>query len=241
MSNRKGISSIIGTLIFIGILFSAVAPMFLTMRQADVFYEITKQDLESEDMNKQQEELIVYGYGDGVGTTTLTVYIQNRGIVPVVIKRVWLNDEYESVSTSLAPLDTVNLGPYNVSDTDSIALKVTTSNGNVFSSDLGKLSWTAQNGWYTPSLGISVHILNDKGKYSIEVKNKLSQTIGTYESIDMEDGDVDKTFLIGDTDSPCTVTVKEKHGSSWDTLLNELEVIVPSNGNYIVHVVVDGR
>jgi len=36
---RKAISTILGTLIFISILFTAVIPMFLTMNQADVMLE----------------------------------------------------------------------------------------------------------------------------------------------------------------------------------------------------------
>ena len=36
---RRGTASILGTIIFIGILFSSVIPMYLVMRQADTIYE----------------------------------------------------------------------------------------------------------------------------------------------------------------------------------------------------------
>lgn len=240
MSSKKGISSILGTLIFIGVLFSAVAPMFVMMRQADVYYEIEKQELTIKDIERLDETLIMYGYGEGEGSTELTVYVQNRGAGPVVIKRVWLNNDYETVSTPLAPGNSTTLGPFDVTGT-SLRLKISTANGNIFPCDLGTLSWSEANGWYTPSLGISVHVLNDKGKYDIRVNNTLAEEIGSYTSTDQEDGDITKTFLIGDTDSPCSVTVKKKKGGGWETLLNQLEVVVPSSGNYIVHVVVDGR
>ena len=241
MSSKKGISSIIGTLIFIGILFSAIAPMFLVMRQSDVFYEISKQEIELEEDNKQREQLVVYGYGSE-GTTNIYVHVQNRGIVPVEVERVWFNDEYHTDPAQISPLEAVTLGPYDMTDTGSeIMLRVVTSTGNIFTSDLGKLYWDAVNGWYTPSLGISLHILNDKGKYHVLIKNHDNAVIEDYTSIDIEWDDIDKTILIGQSDSPCTVTVEKKETTGWSTLLNELEVIVPNAGNYIVHVVVDGR
>jgi hypothetical protein len=35
----RGTSTILGTLIFVGILFTAVIPMMLVMKQADTYYE----------------------------------------------------------------------------------------------------------------------------------------------------------------------------------------------------------
>jgi len=70
MSRKKGVSTILGTIIFIGILFSAYAPMILTMRQADVYYEQEKHEVEILDDEKRREELAFYVYPD----TNVCVY-----------------------------------------------------------------------------------------------------------------------------------------------------------------------
>ena len=36
---RRGVASILGTIIFIGIMFTAIIPMYLVMKQADTLYE----------------------------------------------------------------------------------------------------------------------------------------------------------------------------------------------------------
>lgn len=39
LRNRKGISTILGVIIFVGLLFSSVIPMYLVMREADAIYD----------------------------------------------------------------------------------------------------------------------------------------------------------------------------------------------------------
>ena len=62
LSTRKGISTILGTLIFVGILFSSVVPMLLVMNQADTLYEQKKFEQEREDDRRDMEELQMYVY-----------------------------------------------------------------------------------------------------------------------------------------------------------------------------------
>ena len=62
--NRRGISTIMGTLIFIGILFTAYIPMQLVMKQADNIYEIRIHEAKLNDDLKAKEELMVYGYSE---------------------------------------------------------------------------------------------------------------------------------------------------------------------------------
>ncbi|HUV53840.1 MAG TPA: hypothetical protein VMW03_01400 [Candidatus Krumholzibacteriaceae bacterium] len=47
-------SSILGTLIFVGILFTAVIPMYLTMNQADVILEQEKHEIAILDEDKER-------------------------------------------------------------------------------------------------------------------------------------------------------------------------------------------
>ena len=246
ISNRKGISSILGTLIFIGVIFSAVAPMFLMMRQADVYYEIRKHELEAEDLQKVQESIIVYGYSEVGGSNNLTVFVQNRGSESVQIMRVWTNDEAHVEEVSVSPGTTVELGPFTVTETGSaMRLKATTARGNSFPCNLGLLYWNDVNGWYTPSLGIAVTILNEWGQYEIIVEDGDSpkNEVGYYKSDGNEHDDIQKTFLVGDEYPTYYVTVKKKSGGSWPTLLGpQYAVNVPSaSGDPIVTVVVDGR
>ena len=49
---RKGASTILGVLIFIGILFTAVIPMQLVMNQADMYYDRKIKGMEASDKER---------------------------------------------------------------------------------------------------------------------------------------------------------------------------------------------
>ncbi len=59
---NKGVSTILGTLIFIGIIFTSVVPMMLVMKQADTIYEKKKHEMDVIDDESVREELTVYTF-----------------------------------------------------------------------------------------------------------------------------------------------------------------------------------
>ncbi len=241
---RKGVSTILGTLFFIGILFSAYIPMTLVMRQADNIYERELHAAKARDELQYDEDLMVYAYGETLNS--ITVFVQNNGEEVVEVVRVWLNDANYTVSETVgssAGLFAFDPIPFTGSEGDLLNVKVTTSNGNVFSCSLGSIRYSAANGWYTPSLGIVVNIVNLSGQYKIEISetNDDFTVFGDYQSSGIEHDDISKTFLIPEDETWFNVLIEKKIGGAWTSLDVISPVQVPSqNGNPVVYVVVDG-
>ena len=89
LSHKKGIATILGTLIFVGIVFSAYIPMVLMMKQADIIYEQEIYKTKLRDNLAQDEELIISAYGkyDKTGNESdknrILVFGYNTGESPV--------------------------------------------------------------------------------------------------------------------------------------------------------------
>ena len=157
MFRRKGISSILGVLIFIGILFSAVMPMFLMMRQSDVYYEQAKLEVNRLDEEKQLEDLKVYvSPVDNQFTLTLV----NNGEVPLKILRVWENENPTTENELILIQDTSELGPISFSHTpaenENFEIRVTTERGNSFLNENGMLTY-GDGEWMLEKYYIIIH------------------------------------------------------------------------------------
>jgi archaellum component FlaF (FlaF/FlaG flagellin family) len=244
-TSRKGVSTILGTLFFIGIVFSAYVPMTLVMKQADNIYERKLHEARAQDELQYDEQLVVYGYSQ-TSDEWITVFVQNNGEEVVEIVGIWLNDERTSVSENIASGESTSFDPIECtgSDGDSLSVKVTTSNGNIFSCSLGTVKYSSTNGWYTPSLAICVTIINDSGQYDIEITandGSPSDPFGEYTSQGTEHDDISKTFLVPDDETLFNVVVQKKVGGGWTSLSLTSPVQVPSlTGNPVVYVVADG-
>ena len=173
ISCRKGTSTMLGTLIFIGILFTAVIPMFLVMRQADTLHEMRKYELARLDEERKYENLHVYVFNDTESSENLTLRVENWGDFSVNIKQIWINDTYY-------PLADFNVQPMNwhkeelidfapIPDTKYI-IKVTTDRGNVFYLTSGSLYCNIYGNWETDLFTIFFIISNQPaGWYDVNV------------------------------------------------------------------------
>jgi len=161
---RRGVSTMIGVLIFIGILFSAVVPMQLVMNQADQIYARKHKETLILDEERSAENVRVVAYPNSSNSSELNLKIENRGNVPVKIVRAWFNDVYQNAATVIQSMDKTNLGPFPVTPQNDTYYKifVTTERGNIYRSITGSIYY-ADDTWYTPSLSITVYILNEQG------------------------------------------------------------------------------
>jgi len=233
-----------GTLIFIGILFTAYIPMQLVMKQADNIYEQRIHEMKLRDDLKTKEDLMVYAYSQ-TSDEYITVFVQNEGVNPVEVVRIWLNNEKNAASKNIPSSGSASFGPFFVDGSEStLSVEVTTANGNTFPNSLGLTKYDSTYGWYTPSLGICVTIINLSGQYEIEIRRTSDgELLGEYQSQGTEHDDITKTFLVPD-DEPThlfNVIVNKRVGGSWVDLNAISPVLVPSStGNPVVYVVVDG-
>ena len=137
-SCRRGTASIFGTIIFVGIIFTAVIPMFLFMRQADTFFEKAKFEVDRLDEERAREEIYFHLETEIVlSEPIITLKISNRGELLVKIIRVWINDEPRTVDYLLPPIsqsefELVDLIDPESEDPVSFSLMIVTDQGSIF-------------------------------------------------------------------------------------------------------------
>lgn len=220
---KRGVSTVLGTLIFIGILFTSVVPMMLVMKQADTIYTKKVHETEIIDDERERENLIVYTYTTQ-DLQKITVKVKNGGDVPVKIVRVWINDQCNVTDTVISTNSEKELGPFEVSgveEGDTAVVKVTTERGNVFYCVSGTLYYTS-GGWSTTSFGICVIIHNPKGgEYQISLWNASRETPQWdvfYQSHCKEWEDVVATTPVPEASQEYEVKVEERKGTNWKPL-----------------------
>jgi hypothetical protein len=141
---RRGVSTILGTIIFIGILFTSVIPMLLVMKQADTIYEQNILEAERKDDEHSREEIYVYVYPTGESAPdNLTVKVKNGCEMVVEIIRIWVNDEIHSLDEPIMAMTERVLGSFDVGPIEGTTydIMVTTKRGNVFESETGPISY----------------------------------------------------------------------------------------------------
>ncbi len=165
---RRGISSILGIIIFVGIMFTAVIPMFLVMNQADTIHEMRKFELERFDQERRDEDIHVYVFPDIVDPTILTLRVQNRGSLVVNVVQVWINDiTYLFEDFVVPPMGSRDklLDAFDLEDGTYYFTKITTDRGNVFPSDSGSLHYLGDGFWDGGMFAINFLISYDAGGY----------------------------------------------------------------------------
>jgi len=161
--HRRGVSTVLGTLIFIGILFSAVVPMLLVMKQADTILEQEKLEISRQDDERSREDIDIYAYPVS-GSSQLEVKVNSKCEVPVNLIRLWINNTKVPIDITVLPMEQEKiLGPYPVPTeigTDSeFSVKVTSYRGNVYESQSGIIIYDGSEGdWYTENLRVVVII-----------------------------------------------------------------------------------
>lgn len=155
---KRGVSTVLGAIIFIGILFSAVLPMYLFMRQADTIYDQTMFEMKRQDEARDREDLKVYVYPENLTSNEVNVTIKNIGEELVHVVRLWVNDTYISWNVTIPALGEESLEEPLVLDREAGSeydVRVTTDRGNVFTSDCGILRY-GDEGWEMDSFSIYI-------------------------------------------------------------------------------------
>jgi len=172
LSYRRGTSTILGTLIFVGIMFTAVIPMFLVMKQADTLNEMRKFELARFDEERDIENLYIYAHETVTDESKLTVEVENKGDLSAKLVNLWVNDEFFELNKLIPPMSgKEDLGSFDVSrllDFEYIVM-VTTDRGKIFVFDI-PLTWTSS-GWSSPIILIEVTIenLKESGEFKIQI------------------------------------------------------------------------
>jgi archaellum component FlaF (FlaF/FlaG flagellin family) len=206
---NRGMSTILGTLIFVGIMFSAIVPMQVVMQQADNYKLQKINEMEKKDSERYGEDITLTYYPQSQTSDQICVKISNEGVLSTRIVRVWIRDTFYVVDEIVESGESKTFGPYTVTLVEGVTYPVqgVTERGNIFSADMISLVYS-DGQWYTPSLGINVYISNEKGKYYILVNNATWSDF--YETLGMDHGDLSKYFEV-DSSGVYTVTCRKNN------------------------------
>ncbi len=225
-------------MIFIGILFSAVIPMMITMKQADIIMEQEKLELQRADDERSREILDLYAYPEG--DDQLQVAVESRSEVPATITHVWINNDLNRTSVDVDAMDEKIVGNFSVTLTEGVnstfRVKVTTSRGNVFENLAGDIKYDGED-WETAQLGIYVVVDSEGGgfwgfgSYRCTVEND-----GSYYEQDTESFSFGSVSFFFDTTEvgpdEFHVTVEKRSGwfwGSWNVVYeDDVEITWPS-------------
>lgn len=179
-TRRRGISTIMGTLIFVGILFTSVIPMYLVMKQADNIYTQNTVKMANADLARSMEKLDVTLSPIGMNGP-LEVYATNIGVQGIRIVRIWINDVIvKDDAVSLSPNTQTILGTFDVDLPDppngiTYKVRVTTDKGNVFTGN-APVSYHDDH-WDVTNLVINVLISYPGPTFRLDLYKKID---GTY-------------------------------------------------------------
>lgn len=187
--SKSGISTILGMLIFIGVLFTCVIPLFLYVNEMNNTYDRTVVEMKNFDEDRTRELLDVNAYPLGQTSTNISLYIKNKCPLTVEVKRVWINNYVVDLSLNVSsmqfnitnPINLVSLLP--TQGTIDFKVKVTTTRGNSFASLTNPLTYTAGSGW-AGSIGFGINIVLEKkpswwwfGTYNFTVYDVNTQQV----------------------------------------------------------------
>ena len=168
---KRGVASVIGILLMVGILITSILPTFLYVNEVNNYYDRTVVDLKITDNERSLENLEVYAYGHN--ETSVDVFIVNRAPLASNISRIWvlnntLQDAWIFNSTNRPDLPlylgaaeqtTLRLDFTNIKEEGcSYIIEVTTDRGNKFSSNTNPLTFSGGE-WQTGSMEFNVQII----------------------------------------------------------------------------------
>lgn len=184
---RRGAVSILGTIIFIGIMFSAVIPMYLVMKQADTLYESKMLEVKRLDDERDREDIELYAYPASVTEPDLlNLTVNNVCELEVNLERVWINNESYPMNATIESMRSADVGSFNIDGENgsSYIVKTVSSRGNVYESETGALFFNGGE-WESETLGFNLIFPSRPGRGNRQ-NNWLNELMVTIE----QDGEI---------------------------------------------------
>lgn len=185
---RKGVGTILGIILFIGILFSSIVPLQIYLKENRNMLVAAEKEVIVNDGYREQEDLYVFAYPTNESSNQIMIKVENKGAIPITLRNVWIKDTCEIINTSITPGQKAELGPFliDLHENTTYLVKIITDRGRLFSSDSGNLLFY-EGTWVTIGLGINVQIANTLGKYYVKVFNETWSSNYTTQGMDQDD------------------------------------------------------
>ncbi|MEE8322711.1 MAG: hypothetical protein V3R57_03705 [Candidatus Bathyarchaeia archaeon] len=203
---RRGISTVLGMLLMVVIIFTTIIPLFIYANSVDNHYDTTVVNMGIADQERSMEDLTVYAYGRD-NSYDINVILVNEGSIAINITRIWVMSmdlqrinifTSENVSVALNAYDLpLQLNPSNQMEIENLTLTIieedpekdqfnietTSARGNIFASSTNYLSYNGGN-WGTgmrwPWLEIIIRSDEGQDDFQVDVvsnSNSFTDTI----------------------------------------------------------------
>ena len=168
---RRGVASVLGILIMVGILITSILPTFIYINEVNNYYDRTVVDLRIADEDRDYENVEVHAYGHN--ETTVDLLIINRAPLATNITRIWVmnstlqdvwifnNTNYPDLPLYLSASEQTSLRLDFTginSEGSSYIIEAATVRGNKFSSATNPLTYTSGD-WQTGSMEFNVQVI----------------------------------------------------------------------------------
>ena len=170
---KRGISTVLGVLLMVGILFTTIIPLFIYVNSVNNYYDTTVVNMGIADQERSMEDLTAYAFARD-DSYDINVLLVNEGSITINITHIWVMSmdlqrtnifTSENVSAALNahdlplqlnPSDQATIENLTLTSTmivddpekDQFNIEITSARGNIFPSDTNPLSYEG-GGWGT--------------------------------------------------------------------------------------------
>jgi len=185
---KRGIASVLGVLLMVGILITSILPTFLYVNEVNNYYDraVVNMKIYDDDHTLEKLEIHAYGHND----TAVDVFVINRSPLAVNLTRIWVMrtdckyawiydcDNLQDLPFQMGGSEqkTFTFDFSEILDNNSLKsfnFEVSTARGNKFSAETNPLTYSDTMGWQTgtPDFNIQVIVLSTQGqdRYLIEI------------------------------------------------------------------------
>ena len=175
LRTKSGMATVLGMLIFVGILFTCVIPLFLYVNKVNSIYDRAVTEMRQFDQDKEGERIDVYAYPTSQ-SGLLNIYIKNKSPLPVKIIRIWINDNLNNRTCKIPgmvghTIESVNISdmlPTDPGNSSSFNIKVMTATGNSIASLTNTLYYTVgetpDEGNWAGGMGFTIQVVIETSK-----------------------------------------------------------------------------
>ena len=186
---KRGISTVLGVLLMVGILFTTIIPIYIYVNAVNNYYDRTVVDMKIADQERSMEDLDVYAWGSSDTGDDIDVFLENKGSVSLNVVHIWAmridlvktliftSQNVSSLPLQINPSNQATVGNLSLStilesnETDYFNIEVTTARGNKFPSKTNPLHHNG-GGWVSssnpPWIQVIIRSSQDDDNYRVE-------------------------------------------------------------------------
>jgi hypothetical protein len=237
---KRGVASVLGVLIMVGILMTSILPTFIYVNEVNNYYDRAVVELKIADKDRDYEDLEVYAYGHT--DTEVDILIINRAPLATNITRIWvmnttLQDAWifnsttfpESLPLYLSASEQVSLRMNFTGineEGSSYKIEVATDRGNKFSSATNPLTYVSGD-WQTGSMEFNIQVIVQSSQGNSRFLIKIYGPENHFDFVDSAtvQGQFFSVFNVPQA-GQYNVTVQNIHGGSSDYIYQNTSVIL---------------